>query len=177
MWNTMYNILQYVYTFIHDTHQQVLPSFRLWLFLQAFSAVFKRWTKHFAESSTGSNDHAFLRAPNGAHLGPVSQAARQPRSGSAESHAEWFSAQVESQRFAEARELVATWQPQQIQGGTSAKQTDEFGKALRFYTHTNLTHPEIDSWQSFFAWMFFWTYVFLLMGLSLRCSFKNRLSY
>ena len=52
-----------------------------------------------------SNDHAFLRAPNGAHLGPVSQAARQPRSGTG-SHAEWFSAQVESQRFAEARELV-----------------------------------------------------------------------
>lgn len=102
------------------------------MFLQAFAALTfqnaeRKPVAEKFQSSTGSNDHAFLRAPNGAHLGPVSQAARQPRSGTG-SHAEWFSAQVESQRFAEARELVATWQPQQIWGGNIGKHTDELGK-------------------------------------------------
>ena len=173
MWNSMYMFYN-MYTPLYTYTSTSMHPFGFGCFSKHV-LQFSNAERNFRnESSKGSNDHAFLRAPNGAHLGPVSQAARQPRSGT--SHAEWFSAQVESQRFAEARELVATWQGATKNGGEQRKnRLMKNGKALRFYTHTNLTHPEIDSWQPFLLGCFFFI-CFLLMGLSLRCSFKNRFS-
>lgn len=65
-------------------------------------------------------------------------------------------------------------------GGNIRKTDWWIGKALRFYTHTNLTHPEIDSVQPFLLGCF-WTYVFcwwvwvwvLFTLIKLLCSFCN----
>ena len=54
---------------------------------------------------------AFLRAPNGAHLGPVSQFSAVQRAAPAAGHPELFSAHPGSDRFAHARELTVLWQP------------------------------------------------------------------
>lgn len=62
-----------------------------------------------------SCDMAFLRAPNGAHLGPVSQfaAASTPSAPRAAGHPELFSAHPGSDRFAHARQLTV----QKVGGG------------------------------------------------------------
>ena len=49
---------------------------------------------------------AFLRAPNGAHLGPVSQFSAVQRGAG---HPELFSAHPGSDRFAYARQLTVPW--------------------------------------------------------------------
>ena len=146
------------------------------MFLQAFAALTFQNAEHSKlvaekfQSSTGSNDHAFLRAPNGAHLGPVSQAARQPRSGTG-SHAEWFSAQVESQRFAEARELVATWQPQQIRGEHRKTHWWKMGK------HWDFIH-KISSWNWFnnHSCLDVFGHMFFVDGFEFEC-YLHWLSY
>ena len=142
------------------------------MFLQAFAALTfqnaeRKPVAEKFQSSTGSNDHAFLRAPNGAHLGPVSQAARQPRSGTG-SHAEWFSAQVESQRFAEARELVATWQPQQIRGETSENTLMNW-ESIEIYTQNII----LKLIQQPFLLGCFWIHMFFVDGFECYLNLKK----